>query len=296
MTPALPEPPCVEHRHVVARGARIHVAEAGSGPPLVLQHGWPQHGYARHRLIPLLAEHDRVICPDMRGFGWSEPSRGGFRKEDLAQDLLAVCDALGVERFALASHDWGGFVAFIAAIRAPERVERLVLMNTGHGFLKVDLRLALTQIGFWYFPILGTPLLGPALVRQGGIVRAICRWAHPGGPPWDAAEWEAYLAPLRHPARARATQRLYGSFVAREFPQAIAGRWRRERLRVPTLMLHGAADRVLRPDFLRGHDQYADDMRLESLHAVGHFLCDDAPHEVARRISAFLACDTSGRA
>jgi len=286
--PDLPVVPLVTHRYVEARGLRVHVAEAGDGPPLVLQHGWPQHWYAWRALFPILANRFRVICPDMRGFGWTDAPAGGYDKEGLAEDLLAVCDALDVQRFALAGHDWGGYVAFIAAIRAPERVERLVMMNTGHGFVKADLRLLRAQVGFWYMPIIGTPWLGPALVRQGGLVRAIVRWAHPGGVPWDAAEWETYLALLREPARAHATQRLYGLFVAREFPRVLLGRWKRERLSIPTLFLHGAADRVIRPDFLRGYEPYADDFRLELLEGVGHFICDAEPELVAQRMIAFL--------
>src|SRR5262245_48078619 len=249
----------VTHRHVVARGLNVHVAEAGRGPALVLQHGWPQHWYAWRAVIPDLAEHFRVICPDMRGFGWTDAPAKGYDKDGLAEDLLAVCDALGVERFSLAGHDWGGYVAFIVAMRWPERVERLVMLNTGHGFVKVDLRLVSAQLGFWYMPIIGFPGLGPALVRRGGMVRAIARWGHPGGVPWDDTTWEAYLAPLRERARAHATQQLYGLFVAQEFPQVLLGRWKHHRLTVPTLFLHGAADRILRPDFLRGYEQYADE-------------------------------------
>ena len=167
-----------------------------------------------------------------------------------------------------------------------------MLLNTGHGFVKVDLRLLRAQLGFWYMPIIGTPGLGAALVRRGGIVRAIVHWAHPGAVPWDDATWETYLAPLREPARARATQRLYGSFVARELPRVLLGRWKRERLTVPTLFLHGAADRVLRPDFLRGYERYADDLRLELLDGVGHFVCDAQPEQVAGRMIAFLRSDT----
>jgi pimeloyl-ACP methyl ester carboxylesterase len=114
-----PSMPGVEHGYVEARGLPVYVAEAGRGPPLVLQHGWPQHWYAWRALIPALAQRLRVICPDMRGFGWTEAPTAGYHKEGLAQDLLAVCDALGLERFALAGHDWGGFVAFVAAIRDP---------------------------------------------------------------------------------------------------------------------------------------------------------------------------------
>jgi pimeloyl-ACP methyl ester carboxylesterase len=235
-----------------------------------------------------LAARFRVVCPDMRGFGWTDAPAAGYEKEELAEDLLGVCDALGIEQFNLGGHDWGGFVAFLTALRAPDRVRRLVLMNTGHGFLKVDWRLVATQVGFWYMPIIGMPGLGPALVRRGWLPRVVVRWGHPGGPPWQPDEWETYLVRLREPARARASQQLYGLFVTREFREAIAGRWKQHRLTVPTLFLHGAADRVIRPDFLRGWEDYADDFHLEFLDGVGHFLVDQEPSVIAARLSEFV--------
>ena len=198
------------------RGIRVHVAQAGSGPALVLQHGYPQHWYAWHKIIPLLAEHFHVICPDMRGFGETDAPPTGYDKEDLAADLLAVCDALGVERFALAGHDWGGFVSFVAAVRAPQRVQRLVLLNSGHGFWKVDLRLLWALRGFWYFPAFGIPRLGERLAANDTFGRLALNWVHPGGAPWSPAEWETYVGAMRDPARAHATQQLYGRFVSRE--------------------------------------------------------------------------------
>src|SRR5581483_8160583 len=87
MLPELPSLPGVAHRHVAVRGVRIHVAEAGEGEPLVLQHGWPQAWWRWRKMIPPLAERYRVIVPDLRGHGWSEEPRTGYEKESLAQDL-----------------------------------------------------------------------------------------------------------------------------------------------------------------------------------------------------------------
>ena len=79
-----------------ARGIRVHVVEAGEGPPLVLQHGFPQDWRSWQAVIPILAERYRPICPDMRGFGQTDAPPWGYDKEGLAQDLLGVCDALGI--------------------------------------------------------------------------------------------------------------------------------------------------------------------------------------------------------
>jgi pimeloyl-ACP methyl ester carboxylesterase len=79
---------------------RLHVAEAGAGEPLVMIHGWPQNSYEYRHPIPALSAHYRVICPDLRGFGWSDAPPQGYEKCRLVRDLLALLDALEVDRSA----------------------------------------------------------------------------------------------------------------------------------------------------------------------------------------------------
>lgn len=285
MTTPLPD---LTHHIVHVRGIDVHVVEAGEGPPLVLQHGFPQDWRSWQAIVALLAAQFRVICPDMRGFGDSDAPPWGYDKEGLAQDLLAVLSALGIERFSLAGHDWGGVVAFIAALRAPERVERLVLLNTAHGFWDVDPTFFLGLRGFWYMPLIASPLLGSALMRTRWFPRNVLQWAHPDL-DWDEATYETYLAPIREqPARASASRRLYARFVVSEFVEMARGRYKHERLKAPTLHLHGTADRAVRPRTLRGFEPYADDMRLEFLEGCGHFVVDDEPKLVAARMLNFL--------
>ena len=93
--------------------------------------------------------------------------------------------------------------------------------------------------GFWYMPLVATPVLGSFLVRQRGFTRAVLAWVHPGL-NWDDETREIYHGPIRtQPARASASRRLYGEFVVRELWDALRGRYREERLTVSTLMLHG---------------------------------------------------------
>ena len=115
----------MQHRWVhIAGGLRVHVAEAGEGPPLLLLHGWPQHWWMWKGVIPALAESHRVICPDLRGHGWTDAPPWGYEKEGLASDALALLDALEIERVGMLGHDWGGLVGFLLSLRAPERIER----------------------------------------------------------------------------------------------------------------------------------------------------------------------------
>ena len=117
----LPQLDGVTHRTVVARGLRFHVAEAGAGDPIVLVHGWPQHWWMWRHVVPLLAPHARLVMIDLRGFGWSDAPPGGYDKQTLADDLLAVLDALGLDACGLIAHDWGAWSGFLACLAAPER-------------------------------------------------------------------------------------------------------------------------------------------------------------------------------
>ena len=131
---ALPELDGVQHRFVdLGDGVTIHVAEAGphDGPPVMLVHGFPQHWWEWRELIgPLAADGYRVLCPDLRGAGWSSAPPGTYRKTVMADDLVAVLDTLDVGPVTLVAHDWGGLVAFIMMLRHPAKVTGFLGINT----------------------------------------------------------------------------------------------------------------------------------------------------------------------
>src|SRR5204863_7343073 len=118
-------------------GLSVHVAEAGSGPPLVLLHGWPQNWYCWRRVVPLLAPKFRLIMPDLRGHGWSDAPRRGYEKEQLADDLVGLLDALQLDEVGMVGHDWGGWVGFLACLRAPERFGGLLALGIPHPFQRL---------------------------------------------------------------------------------------------------------------------------------------------------------------
>ena len=107
----LPQIEGIEHRFVELQGIRLHIAEAGQGESLLLLHGWPQHWYMWRHLIPQLAAHYRVLCPDLRGFGWSAAPKSGYEKEQLATDISALLETLGLERVRLISYPFSSFQA-----------------------------------------------------------------------------------------------------------------------------------------------------------------------------------------
>ena len=289
MTLPLPHVYGVEHRWIEAGGVRLHVAEAGAGEPLVLLHGWPQHWYEWRDVIGPLAARYRVICPDLRGFGWSEAPPRGYDKETLADDVIALLEAMGLERVRLAGHDWGGFVGFLLCLRRPDLVERFVALNIIHPWPRLDAR---TVLDLWrplHAYVLSAPVVGQCLLRHVPAVlrRLLQAAARPG--TFTRAELDAFADPLRDPARARATTALYRAFVLGELPALARGRYAGTRLRTPTLFLFGTSDQVITERILRGFDDHADDMELELVPGVGHFIVDERPELVVERMLDFFS-------
>jgi pimeloyl-ACP methyl ester carboxylesterase len=282
----MPDVAGVTHRQVRVGDVELHVAEAGEGEPVLLLHGWPQHWYEWRHVIPRLAERWRVICPDLRGFGWSDAPESGYEKEDLAADTLRLMDALSLDRVRLIAHDWGGFVGFLLCLHVPERIQGFLVMNTGHPWTEVGGREFLRIYRLWYQFVLSTPGLGPAAARP--LVKTMYRVAV-DRERVTRQEWDQFVDQLREPARKRATTQLYRSFLLRELPAIGRGRYRDRRLTVPTLFLLGDGDPVIQPEMIESALPHADDMTLETVSGMGHFIADEMPDLVAERALDFLA-------
>jgi pimeloyl-ACP methyl ester carboxylesterase len=289
----MPSPPHVDgvsHRQVRARGLEFHVAEAGSGEDVVLcLHGWPQHWYEWRHLLPALADRHRVLALDLRGFGWSDAPRRGYEKENLADDVLAVLDALGIERVKLVGHDWGGWIGFLLCLKAPERFERYLALNILHPWLGGPRALLPYAWRFTYQLVIMTPVLGYQLHRRGAIVPRIFFSAATVREAWDEETLHAFTDNLAEPARARAAVQMYRVFQLREVWPLVRGRYAGSRLATPTKLLFGTGDPVLRPELLAGYEQHADAMEVELIPDCGHFIADEQPELVAARAREFFA-------
>ena len=279
-----PHLPGVEHTYVEVPGVRVHVATAGpaDGPPVVLLHGWPQHWWCWRGVIgPLAAAGHRVYAPDLRGSGWSSVPSRGYDKEQLATDLLALLDALGVDGpVGLAGHDWGGWTAQLTALREPARVRKLAVLNIPPVW--GDPRSSLPHAWrFTYAFVNATPFVGPFLQRTPLMERALM-----GVPPADRP---VFAERFKDPGRARAGSLLYRTLILREVAAIAAGRYDGQRLTMPTLALYGDADPVVRPSMIERLAEHGDDVTLEPVPGVGHFVIDERPELVAARLVDWFA-------
>lgn len=287
----------VEHRFVDARGVRFHVAFAGpaDAEPLLLLHGWPQHWFMWRRVLPELARTRRCILPDLRGLGWSEAPATSYAKTEFAADVLALLDALAVERVDLLAHDWGGWTGFLLALRAPERLRRFLALNIAPPWppwpgAHPTLRGLLSLRSLWYQAPLAVPGLGPRLMRTPAAIRAMLRRdaVHPDA--FTPQALAAYTAPLTDPARARASSRLYRTFLTREALPVMAGREAARPLTVPTHLLFGVRDAYVRREFVAAAAarRPSDPLTITYVPDAGHFLAEDRPDIVLSHAARFL--------
>jgi pimeloyl-ACP methyl ester carboxylesterase len=256
-------------------GVRIHYDDDGppDAPPLLLLHGWPQDARAWRRVVDELGMDHRILRPDNRGFGRSGwPDDGDFTKDRLADDALALLDALGIERVLLAGHDWGGWAAILLALRAPERVERLLAMSIPHPW-QPPRQMARHGWRLAYQLPLSTPVLGPRLLPKQAALMLKAGWG-------DKSTWDEEMAReyVRMTERcAEASHRLYRNFLVREIGRGVRGR----RLQMPSTLLFGRRD-GLGPAWTEGFERHVDaEARVEILDGAGHFLPEERPELVA---------------
>jgi pimeloyl-ACP methyl ester carboxylesterase len=278
----------VTHHWVRARGLDFHYAEAGQGDDVVLcLHGWPQHWYEWRHLMPALADRHRVLALDLRGYGWSDAPPDGYEKENLADDVLAVLDELGIERVKLVGHDWGGWIGFLLALRAPERIERYLSLNILAPWTSTR-AMAPHIWRFFYQWMISSPGLGYRLHTSGRFIPKVLVGGSVRKEVWDDATIHAFSDTFTQPARAQAAVQTYRTFTLREAPEMVRGHYANAHLTVPTRLLFGADDLVLRPEALKGYEHHSDDMQVELVENCGHFIADEMPDLVGERAREFF--------
>lgn len=288
---SMPELPGVEHRWVDAGGVRLHVAEAGAGEPVVCLHGWPQNWWGWRGIIPGLAERYRVICPDLRGFGWSDAPRMGYEKSQFAADVAALLDALELRDVRLVGHDWGGVAGFILCLERPDLVRNYLALNTAHPWPRMEGRRLPDMRRFWYQWLISTPLIGRLAVQSLSKLPPERSYRITGSSTaWNEQDTHVFLGQFAERERAWASVQTYRTFVVRELAAMVRGRYRDKRLKTPVLWLHGTGDPVIRPFMLQGTEPYSDaEVKIELVDGVGHFIADERPEPVLERALSFFA-------
>ena len=238
----------------------------------MLLHGFPQHWYAWRHVMGELAVDHRVVCLDMRGFGWSDAPKRGYDTGTRVADVLAVMDALGVGKARVIAHEFGAWTAFMLCLRAPERVSHLLALNVVHPWPS-QRRLLPQAWRYWYTSPLEAPLLGRFVLRHvPGFTRYLLRKGAA-----DPAAIAEFVRAAGERGRARAGEAMHRAYALRDIPGLALGRYRRMRLSTPTRILAGERDFALSPRAVTSADGHADDLTVEVLPGCGHFVHEERP-------------------
>ena len=298
------------HRQTIANGVRLHYVEAGDDsddepsesvedrPLVVLLHGFPEFWYSWRRQLPALADAGfRVVAPDMRGYNASEKPHGvaSYRSEELVEDVVGLVGELGAERARLVGHDWGGLVAWQTAIRRPEVVERLAVLNAPHpgAYRREVLRNADQTRRSWYALSFQLPWLPERLLGARDCA-AVGRLFETSENPaaFSETDLRRYRAAACRPGALASALHYYRAAFrenVREELRALVGGERRDRsVRAPTLLLWGENDPALRVELTEGLDEWVPDLRVQRFPDASHWLQNDAPERVNESLIEFL--------
>lgn len=280
--------------------ASICVRTAGSGPPLLLLHGFPETHLMWRDVAALLSPRFHVVCADLRGYGQSscppsDPEHAPYSKRAMARDMVAVMRALGHESFAVAGHDRGGRVAYRLALDHPDRVTRLAVLDivpTASAWQRADADFALA---FWPWVLLAqdAPLPETILTAAPGALvdDALSAW---GSSPdaFSADARDAYIATLRDPQHAHAICEEYRAAASLDREHDDADRARGHRIRCPLLALWstgGSVDKWYADEGgpLALWREFAENVEGGSIDG-GHFFPEQNPRETAARLLQFF--------
>jgi pimeloyl-ACP methyl ester carboxylesterase len=309
----------ITHRYISTNGIRMHVAEAGTGFPVVMCHGFPELWYSWRHQLSFLADHGfHAIAPDMRGYGGTDAPAdpAGYRANSIADDIAGLLDALGLEKAVIAGHDWGGYHIWQFALRHPQRTARLIGLNTPYS--APPSAIPSTQAmhaafgegdrGYYilYFqkPGQAEAELNPnareflakmfhrwdraddlwTFATLGGDGSGVMTRIAPGGSLLNDADLDVY---------ARAFERT-GFTGGLNWYRAVDMNWEDFRgyadytIRIPTLMITAEHDRVLRPEQAEPMRKWIPDLRIELIRNCSHWTQQERPDEVNALMLGFL--------
>jgi pimeloyl-ACP methyl ester carboxylesterase len=269
-------------RRVAGDGVTLAVLDEGEGMPVLLLHGFPDSSRLwRHQVPALVGAGMRAIAPDLRGFGQSDKPETveEYRIGRSMADMVAVLDALDLERAHVVGHDWGAGLAWALAAYAPERVARLVVLSVGHPNTLRQPSIEQREKGWYQLLFLFTGV-AEELIRRDD-------WKLFREMLGDAVDRERYIADLSRPGALTAGLNWYRANATpeqelectRPFPP----------IGVPTMGIWSSGDRFVTEDGMIGSAEHVTGAwRYERVEGAGHWLQLDAPHRVNKLLLDFL--------
>ena len=288
----------------LSTGISMNVKLAGpaDGRPVILMHGFPESHRTWREIAVRLDENLRLIMPDLRGFGETDRPQDvtEYATDKLIADIFALADGLDIDRFALVGHDWGGAIAWAAALRGNPRISRLAIVNSPHPliFQKSLIQDEAQRAASQYMRAFRDPGMEAAIEAMGFdkfFDKSFSK--HVDMARISPAERQIYIDQWRRPGALTAMLNWYRAsqvvvpppgitvdlpdWVLRAFPK----------IKVPVRVIWGLEDKALLPIQLEGIGEIGDDVEVFPLSGVGHFAPWEAPDQVAEVLGPFLDAD-----
>ena len=285
------------HERVTLRGGLgMHLARAGSGPPMVLLHGFPECWYSWRHQLRALSDRHACVAPDLRGYGETDAPSGvaNYTIEKLAGDVADLIAALGRERAIVVGHDWGGVIAWATALMRPEIVERLIVLNCPHPrkYLATIRRDPRQMLRSWYILFFQIPWLPEALLRmrKAALVGRMIRDSAYVKEAFSDDDLAHLREAFKNPYAATAAINYYRALMRRELWRPPPDHWTRRTIAAPTMLIWGEHDVALRKELTFGMEGlFTGPFRLEYIPDAGHWVQQERPERVNELIRTFLA-------
>jgi pimeloyl-ACP methyl ester carboxylesterase len=282
----------IDFEMIPTNNIKLHTALSGpaDGKPVILLHGFPEFWYCWREQIPALAEAGfRVLAPDQRGYNLSDRPRGirAYGMDSLADDIAGLIDQAAGGSACVVGHDWGGMVAWWLAMKHPDKVRRLAILNVPHPtVMRTYMSRTLSQLRkswyIFYFQLPLLPELSLGLGNWAGLFRVMRNTANPGS--FDDADLARYRDAWNQPGAMRAMINYYRA-LARVTNQRIPGGLR---VHVPTLLIWGKQDAFLNHKMAELSRSRCDEIRVEMIEDATHWVQVDAAERVNQLLMEFF--------
>ena len=279
------------HEQRLVNGVKLSCTIAGEGPLVVLLHGFPEFSYSWRHQLPALAEHFTVVAPDMRGYNESEkPAQvSAYRIPLLVEDVVQLIHSFGRERAFVVGHDWGGMVAWSAALRRPDVVEKLAVLNIPHPRILFQHLLTnpTQRKRSSYMLFFQLPRLPEESLRQDNFARLeqVFRRMAVYPDKFTDEVLDRYKQALAKPGALTGALNYYRALGRRAGydlvgPDPVA--------QMPVLTIWGEKDRALGKEMLDGLERYVPDLTVRRIPDASHWVQQDRPDLVNRYLTDFL--------
>jgi pimeloyl-ACP methyl ester carboxylesterase len=279
------------HHDTITNGIRMHYVTLGSGPLVVLLHGFPEFWYSWRHQIPFIADLGyQVVAPDLRGYNDSEKPRTGYDIPTLLRDIVGLIRALGYEKATIIGHDWGGVLAWAFAADYPEMTDRLVVMNAPHPavFLR-ELRTWKQLHKSWYVFAFQIPYLPEYLAgrRHAQLIGRMIYQAAVRKEAFPQSVLAHYRDAMSKPGALHASIGYYRTLV-RHSLRSLGAMRPEQKITLPTLLIWGEQDIALDLSLTKGVERWVPGIRVQRIAESGHWVQQEQPEQVNAYLRDFL--------